>query len=296
MDKLEQLGKLQSLRASGALSEEEFEHEKQALLQPSGCKVFWILAAVIAFFLLVFAALQIGKSTRTDQVARPASTVVSKESATSPGTLEPQAISPVVASSKLGQLFATDLIGSRLAYFESIAGPPHDIISNTRNYVVDGCQVDVTVKSGEIESVGLDVDKRCSFDVGSLFGAGLGQANQLTFGKTRQAGGGDFTADCLSMCGNAADPVVSYGTGGYHAVQFRWLIISVPLVGNDALAASKNWTEAMKPEGEDYIRQTQFNCDGKYERVAETAFAKVRPSHVEVFASAPKRDGCEDTD
>ncbi|WP_259744567.1 hypothetical protein [Pseudomonas protegens] len=101
---------------------------------------------------------------------------------------------------------------------------------------------------------------------------------------TASSGGGlSYSASCLSMCGNAADPSVYAHREGLSAIGFREVLLEVVLASDAAPNAACQWEAQMrKVEGDDYVMETRFNCDQKYDAIAQKAFEKVHVSAVTI--------------
>lgn len=126
---------------------------------------------------------------------------------------------------------------------------------------------------GNILALGLDLTPRCNFNLGSFLGNGYGSTAGLTIGKFAS---GSFGASqiqahsgCIYLCGNAADPEVSFTWEGPHAANYTTVILNVVLASPVSLDAAQRWQTAMEGvEGHKFIEQTLFNCSRRYDAVA----------------------------
>lgn len=211
-----------------------------------------------------------------------------KEAATpTPAAAAPQTEAAPAAQRVVEQLVTAETIGMNLADVEKIAGPAVHSDGHRHRYHVDGCEV--TLRSDEadkvVQAVEVALAPSCKVSLEPLIGSYAGtpplQLHELTFGKFEQRLGGRYYADCLASCGNAADPVVSLYVEGPRALQLMEFSLEVPLVSGPALAASKQWEQAMeKAESEHYVVDNRFNCEPeRFRDVAASAFAPVKPLH-----------------
>lgn len=201
--------------------------------------------------------------------------------------------SAFAADMTVKDIITPEMIGAQIPFLESKVGPAFKVIGSDRIYKVGGCEV--IVKAGEDNSIDgftVDATEACSFDVAAFGADDLPPLKDMTFGDLAKATTElTFQADCLTLCGNAADPVV-FGT--WEGGRFNNLVaitVETKLVGDDALNAAEQWQKAMTAkEGEDYVVSTKFNCDGKYNQMAQDLFRGVRITgvtvgHVKVPAS-----------
>lgn len=209
--------------------------------------------------------------------------------AAAPAAAPAPAAEPVAAAPRVvDQLFNTETIGMNLAYVEKLAGPAVRSELHRHLYRVDGCEL--TLRSDDadkaVQAVEVAITPSCQLSLEPVLGGYAGepalQLQALRFGNFGQmlGGGASFYADCLSMCGNAADPVVSLHMEGPRALQFMEFAIEAPLVEDLALDAASQWRSAMEQaESETYVVDTRFNCEPqRFQPVAEKAFAPVKPA------------------
>lgn len=191
--------------------------------------------------------------------------------------------------SKLAEAFAPEMLTADIAYFEQKIGPAWRTDSNSKEFKIDGCIVTANTAGGSIRSLSLDLTNDCTFDLNkflpNLHGR-IPSANALNFGRFDALTGanGRFMADCLNLCGNAADPVVYEHWQGSNADQAIEVMLGVALTGIPAIDASQTWEDAMeKSKGETWVIDTKFNCGPTaYDKVAHKAFRNVRISTISV--------------
>jgi hypothetical protein len=124
----------------------------------------------------------------------------------------------------------------------------------------------------------MEISQRCQSDLSAfsnnykfprLFGMTFGEFEQPCVSR-------QFQASCLYLCGNAADPRVRDFYEGPHAESFVQIIPEVVLLSDAAITASMAWSDAMKKAmGEDYVVNTKFNCDRRFDSLAYRLYAKV---------------------
>ena len=189
------------------------------------------------------------------------------------------------AGPKLDEIFAPDMLQAQVPYLETITGPAKYIRNGTggiqiREYPVEGCRVLAYAKDTEVEGYSLDLKPACNINLGKYFNTEF-STQGLTIEKfTSAVGAGPgqpltVQSDCISMCGNAADPTVDFAYHGPHAVNFLTVIATVILVDKPSLDAADEWRTAMKSQGEGYVINTRFNCDHRFDAFANRAFANV---------------------
>jgi hypothetical protein len=114
---------------------------------------------------------------------------------------------------KLAQVFDPEMIDADIPYFERVTGPARNTYGDTKIYKVDGCEITAIVAGGSIRSLRIDLSPQCTFSLNKFlpnFAGKFPSPHTLTFGKfdSVTGGNGQFYADCLTRCGNAADPVI----------------------------------------------------------------------------------------
>lgn len=190
------------------------------------------------------------------------------------------------SAATLKSVFVPETLGSTVAYLEKSVGPAWRVQGAQRTYKIGACRLDVTAQRGTIVALDAPVNAGCNPDLGPFFANGPGTpAASLTFGQAARLVSGEFRADCLTMCGNAADPVVYFYVSGFHANGFTDVLLSTEQVANDVLDATQRWEQAMeKAEGQDFVVDGRFNCTLKYQPVAAKALSGVKITHVKVGA------------
>lgn len=203
----------------------------------------------------------------------------------------------------LQDVFNDDMLNIQLAFLESRVGVARRVRAGSgeqlREYKIDGCDVTAHVKNNEVVGYGLilggpepwrSAKSNCNVEIPR--GSGL-RTNGLTTGKFINTMGlgiaspnALFQASCISMCGNAADPTVTFHWDGPHAVGFMNIDVVSIIAYGQSLDAVEKWRTLMtKNEGEDYVIHTRFNCDGNYERLGLELFQNVEVYEIIVRAT-----------
>jgi len=191
---------------------------------------------------------------------------------------------------KLRTVYDRDMLGAQVTYLEHYVGPAWRIYPGVRIYKVSGCEVTVGVKDNEVRYFHMMISNKCQFDLTKfsnnykfpkLFGMTFGQFEQPYIS-------GQFQASCLSLCGNAADPVVREFYQGPHAEDFIQIAPEVVLASGAALDAAVIWSNIMQKNiDQDYVIDTKFNCDGQFDAFAHKLFANVPITAITVGYDIP---------
>jgi hypothetical protein len=191
----------------------------------------------------------------------------------------------------LARIFTPDILGANLAYVETITGPAFSTEGADRTYKVDGCKVIVGVAKGKIANIGIDgVSQHCSFPIAQYFASGYDHPVPPfpTFGDIKDGFGGHYDADCLALCGNAADPEVSLAYQGSHADNFTNLYAAIPIADEPQLAAYLDWSAKLTAKyGQDYVANGKFHDGDAMDDVAAKDFARIHPQTIRVGQDLP---------
>lgn len=196
------------------------------------------------------------------------------------------AAAPPAPDPLLAKIFTADMLGAKLAYLEAIAGPVFKTDGHDRIYKVGGCVVIVGAVRGKIVNLGIrGYRPGCSFDIAQYFAGGYDHPVPPlpTFGDIKQGLGGRWSADCLALCNNAADPVVTLHYQGSHADNFNDLVAEVPVDTDPVLAAWTDWRARLTAKyGQAYVEGGKFKTGDNLDAVATKDFAAIRPTTVRV--------------
>lgn len=183
-------------------------------------------------------------------------------------------------------VFNGEMLGTNQRYFESIAGIPRQSYGNSHIFRVQGCDITATINNGAISALNMELGGKCQVNLSTFIGDYAPPAGQaLTPGNFEKSSGGglSYLADCLYLCGNAADPSVYAYWEGPRAAGFMEVMLEVVLVDDEALNAASIWQDHMtKAAGEDFVMDTRFNCDRRFDTVAHQAFKDVRVTAVTI--------------
>jgi hypothetical protein len=195
---------------------------------------------------------------------------------------------------KLAKIFTPDILGANVAYLETITGPAFRTEGSDRTYKVGDCQVIVGVAKRKIANVGVDgVSPHCSFPIAQYFAEGYDHPVPplATFGDIKDGLGGHYSATCLSLCGNAAAPLVSLTYSGSHADNFNGLYAAIPITGGPAFDAYQDWgAKLIAKYGKAYVENGQYESGDSLQDVAAKDFARVRPTLIRVGQDLPGGD------
>jgi len=239
-----------------------------------------------AIWLLVLAPIALAACNRSP----PANNAVAANAAAA--TNAASAAPVAMPNPKLAQIFTPDVIGSNVAFLETITGPAFRTDGPTLTYKVGACTVIVGQTAGKIDNIGIDgYGPACSFPIAQYFAGGYDHpVPQLpTFGDISRGFGGTYAADCLKLCGNAADPVVSLNYQGSHADNFNNLYAAIPVTEDATLNAWQAWAGQLGAKySDDVLEQgtTRMNGDSAQDFAAQS-FANLRPTVIRVGTNLP---------
>lgn len=219
---LNRLEKLQELRQSGALSDDEFLVQKERLFasesQPSSQPKIILVLGGIALVVISITLGYLAAQRETEPYSRALAN-------NTPDTDAPDLAVPIepatdprakAAPAAVGFQWAMNstVIGLNPAFVESKLGVAKKKSANALIFDVEGCQVDYGVEGNKIVSAHSDVSGRCQPVID-----GRKVTPSTTFGSVA----GTYSkliSDCIFSCGNAADPTIDLYTAGYHANGF----------------------------------------------------------------------------
>ena len=179
----------------------------------------------------------------------------------------------------VAEVFTGDMLGTNQRYFESIAGIARESNGNDHKFKVQGCNVTATIEGGNVTRLKLETGPKCPADLTKFVDSyAPAPGKPLTFGAFDESSGGGiaYSADCLTMCGNAYDPSVYALWDGPRAVNGMQVLLEVTLTSDESIAAADAWKDQIvKAKGEDFVIDTTFNCDPQFSAGAKKAFASV---------------------
>jgi len=182
-----------------------------------------------------------------------------------------------------GAPMIAQMMGVQVAYLESKLGPARTVQDKERTYEIGGCTVRVRAEGDEVVGYAVPMTQACSTQaLAALKDYDLPQKIDLTMGEFAAArGNADFKADCLTMCGNAANPWLYLESAGPRVspgVRASAVMVSDPTI--DAAFRIRDAVQAAK--GEDYVLDTTFNCSAEFDQMAIRELKTVRIDEIEV--------------
>ncbi|WP_324698548.1 hypothetical protein [Novosphingobium sp. RL4] len=291
MSNIEQLERLQSLREGGALTDAEFEIEKQKLISGenqggSGRWRLFVAAAGVGAVVIGGAIVAMGHGSPS---AISSSAPTASSSAVAGDSGETGLAEAVKAGEAGGDSAAVALqfavspeaIGTNPAYLEQRLGVPKVKTKHQLIFEVSGCRVDYGVEGNAVSSIDADVTASCQPTV-----QGVKITPSTTYGQIhRKQPSGTYIASCLSGCGNAADPTVDLSYPGSRSNQFLGIHYSA---GYDQVSSAlERWDKAVRAErglGEfdtpdDY---EAFSCVAGPPDDVSAQLEKVRVRHIQL--------------
>ncbi len=194
-----------------------------------------------------------------------------------------------MAPADVGNIVIPQSLGAEVKWLENLIGPAFkvEIEGEHNTYKVNGCDLGVHISGGKIIGFDVPVSEACTFDLAKFMtNSPPPPVADLTFGSFDKAIGSNlvtYQADCLKSCGNAADPVLYATWEGGRADNMITVVLGAEQVEGAALEGGFQWEKAMvDAEGDDYVIDTTFNCDGKYNDTARKLLADVKPTVVSV--------------
>lgn len=181
----------------------------------------------------------------------------------------------------VAEVFNGDMLDTNQRYFESVAGIPRKSYDDVHEFRVQGCEIKATVSDGRIAKLRLEITPTCTADLTTFIGGYAPAPEQpLTLGALDPA---TYYADCLTMCGNAYEPSMYAHWHGPRAVDHLEVLLETRISSDKAIDASFIWQKHMeKAMGEDWVLETRFNCDKRFNDVAEKVLRDVPVTAVKI--------------
>jgi len=194
----------------------------------------------------------------------------------------------IAQAATVQEVFNGKMLGKSQAHFEAIAGVPQESYGDDRVFDVQSCLITATIKSGKVSALSMEPTGSCQPDLASFIGEYAPKPGQKLTPAAFDSNPA-YTADCLTDCGNAADPWVYASWTAPRAAGGMEVMLGFVQAGGDLLDAADKWaTQMEKAEGKDYLLNNKFNCDARYNDVAATAFKNVIATSVKVGFNLPK--------
>jgi len=190
---------------------------------------------------------------------------------------------PAAAPAADGAPMIAQMMGVQVAYLESKLGPARTVQDKDRTYEIGGCTIRIRAEGGEVVGYAVPMTTACTTQAqAALKDYDLPQKIDLTMGEFAAArGNADFKADCLTLCGNAANPWLYLESAGPRVspgIRASAVMVSDPTI--DAAFRIRDAIKAAK--GEDYVIDTTFNCSAEFDQMAVRELKTVRIDEIEV--------------
>ena len=187
------------------------------------------------------------------------------------------------AQAAAGGVLMDAMMGVQVAYLESKLGPARNVSGDERTYEIGACRVRVHTDDNAVSGYIVPMTQACSAQaMAALKAFDLPQKLTLTMGEfAASRDNTDFKADCLTLCGNAADPWVYLESQGLRAMP--GIRAGAVMVSGPTIDASFRIRDAIKAKkGEDYVVDTGFNCTVEFNVLAQRELKDVRIDEIEV--------------
>ncbi|OZI39666.1 hypothetical protein CEK29_19145 [Bordetella genomosp. 5] len=193
------------------------------------------------------------------------------------------------ASATVNDVFNGSMLGVDQRYFESVAGIARESFGKDHVFVVKNCRITATIDNGKVSALSLVTANGCDADLRSFIGEDAPTPGQPI--TPRAFGSGmRYTASCLAGCGNAVDPAAYALWQAPRSSGGMEVLLEMLLVGGKASSAAHGWREHMnKSAGEDYVLQTKFNCETRFDTYAAKLFADVPVTAVTIGYGLPQQ-------
>jgi hypothetical protein len=218
---------------------------------------------------------------------------------------------PVPAGISLQEIFNDEMMHIQVPFLESRVGPARRVSKFTsgeiRTYTIQGCDVTAYTKENEVVGYGLvlgghepwrTAKPNCNIEI-PRSDKHL-RTNSLTIGKFINSMGpgigssGSFLqSGCLTMCGNATDPRITYRYDGPHSTGWMHIDLDSIIAYDASIDAAHRWANLMtQREGQMYVVNTTFNCDEKYDKVGLQLFWNIEVYEITIGSNLSQFDPC----
>jgi hypothetical protein len=252
MNNIENLERLNRLRESGALTEEEFYQEKLKLIsgkshdaQKQTFKIALLLGTIVVGVAALAAFLWQNQG-KGDEILKPETAAIGPSKGTpsleTPAKKEDEILKPETAAIDLPKVIpslrapatndvstlkkaetalltfatSTEVLGLNLGYLERRLGVPKEKRAGNIVFEVGGCTISYDIVESSVSSLDVNVSQNCQPTI-----QGMKVTPQSTYGQVfNRQGGGAYLASCLTDCGNAADPTIDLTYASSRATEF----------------------------------------------------------------------------
>lgn len=206
------------------------------------------------------------------------------------------AAAPIVQVVNTTSFFNGELLGTNQRYLESVIGIARSSHGNQHEFKVQGCDITATIIGDKVSALHMKLSDSCRPDLRTFIGNYAPPPNlPLTAGVFLEASSSHtlkYSANCIFSCGNAYDPSVYAHWSGPRAAGFMDVVLEVTLVEDDAIGAASTWKEHMaQVVNEDYLLETSFNCDNRFDVAANEIFKNIKVTGVTIGHDL-KTPGC----
>lgn len=173
----------------------------------------------------------------------------------------------IAQNDKMTQIFTYEMLGTDLAYFESLVGIPMRTQQDSRVYNIEGCKVTAKISNYDnVQSIGeltVDLKQGCSFTYAPSEYSTPISTDNLAFGREVL-----YALDCLDTCPRYGGYVYEYGEGAvisdFQYTEYKAKVGNVELPSLKAKLASqkKNWDSELNHDF-DYTDLIQSDLKGQ---------------------------------
>jgi hypothetical protein len=225
------------------------------------------------------------------------------------GSQPPSAASPVPVEitvktpaadpgpSKLSQIMVEDTIGRNIEYVEGIIGKPTHItdmstsknLQTYRRYIVEGCDVSIeTDKKNSIALLRLNISNACTFEWRrinmNLRGLPKPETARISDVFRNDSINLDQTSGCISSCGNAGDPEITFTSHRLDARMNLSLNVGIYVDSIDDFEQSHYISKNISKPNDPVFSKTRLQdiCDKNIDRIALKYFGDMNIEFVEL--------------
>jgi len=194
----------------------------------------------------------------------------------------PQATAEQTAASIYQWATSIEPLGVTPDYLTSKLGAPRHRDGSTLDFVVAGCDIRYETQGSAISYFDAEVSPSCKPSLTGLNAAtAINLPQSTSLGDGERKAGGLIVADCLEMCGNAADPAQYLFIQGSHADNF----INVAVMADPkASKGTEKWASAIRMannlSADDELPAQSFQCGADAQDAALQEVGPVRIGRV----------------
>lgn len=291
-NQLDDIERLVRLRDSGALTSEEFERQKLAIISliapsPKGKFNKYVLASIVATLVLLatLSAYFFGSNHINVATNVPTHSTIPTKDALVDNSFS---INKSQTGIKMIDFITPDLIGASLGYVEDKIGKAKYISGNQREYEINGCKLSFIFDEDGVQSFSVPSSDSCTFNVRAFNRALLDEeiplSNKLTLGKAASLYPQTPHWNCLQNCGNVEPPALYLVSAGSHIVDYHDIMVSIEL-------------DSSLPGVQEWIDKKSDSCDEEAQKEIISLLKDVKVDFIEigfkVEENAPREDNCK---